>query len=92
MNEFDIEEESLEDNSNNLFMNLYVHQYDKSKYILKYTIIIMMNSNILSNNVICSQCHKLMIFTNNKSYKDGLVWRCAKEVNNVYDIKKKYKR
>ena len=73
MNEFDIEEESLEDNSVNLFMNPYVHQYDKSKYILKDIITIMMNSNILSNNVICSQCHKLMILTNNKSYKDGLV-------------------
>ena len=72
-NEFNIEEESLEDISDNLLMNPYIHQYDKSKYILKDIITIMMNSNILSNNVICSQCHKLMKLTDNKSYKDGLI-------------------
>ena len=46
-----------------------------------------MKSNILSNKVICSKCNNIMKLIENKSYLDGLAWRCFKKGNNKHDVK-----
>ena len=60
---------------------------NKGNYILKNIITILMKFNILSNKVICSKCNNIMKLIENKSYLDGLVWRCFKKGNNKHDVK-----
>lgn len=54
------EEESSEESSEVLFIKEKIQIYNKEHYILKDIIKILMKSNILSNQVICSKCNNIM--------------------------------
>ena len=70
-------EDSLEEESENLFGLENFYKYEKYKYILKDIIKILMNFNIITNN---AKCNKTMNLTENKTYYDGYVWQCLKRV------------
>ena len=81
------EEEFSEESLDSIFIEENIQKYNKENYKLKDIITILMKSNILSNHVICSNCHNLMKLVENKSYVDRCVWRCLKTGNNKHDNK-----
>ena len=81
------EEDSNEESSQDIFEIENTNKYKKENYNIKDIINKLMKSNLLLNVINCPTCNKVMNLTENKNYKDGYDWRCAKNGTNKHDDK-----